>query len=599
MAPTTLLLALPAWVADVLVPSLRCTTDEAKVALAITLSRRNIDAGTGGPFGAVVFGPDDDVVAVGVNTVLSQSTSLAHAETMALMSAQRHLGRPRLNREANDRPTGPFTLAASSQPCCMCYGATIWAGIDRLVIGARSDDVMALTPFDEGPLPTNWIGELERRGVTVARDVCREAACEVLRAYTAAGGARVLTTTVRPARRFRVGSSRLMRFVALFAASVFCLLPRPLDARQDLPRPDRNANYALTARLDPNTRTITGTGRLEWRNRTATPATELRFHLYWNAWRDTHSTWMRGIALAGDTHLASRPESDRSAIDLTALRLVGGAATPQIDLLPRLRFMAPDDGNPRDRTLMSVALDEPLAPGATVSVEFAWTGRVPRPFARTGVIGSDYVIAHWFPKIGVLEDDGWKASQFHSHTEFFADFGRYDVRLTVPSTWVLGATGREASREVHSDGTTTHRYTADNVHDFAWATSPDYREHTARFEEPGLSPVDLRLLLRPEHAAQAERHLTAAREALKHLGRRLGPFPWSHLTIVDPVTIINGRAQGESTAGMEYPTLITAGTSWSNRWVDFSLEDVIAHEITHQVLPVGGGQRRSPARLAR
>ncbi|MCC7043752.1 MAG: M1 family metallopeptidase [Acidobacteria bacterium] len=368
----------------------------------------------------------------------------------------------------------------------------------------------------------------------------------------------------------------------LLIVSLLGLAPLAVDARQDTPRPDRNANYTLSARLDPQARTITGVGRLEWRNRTAHPASELRFHLYWNAWRDNHSTWMRGVALAGDTGLASRPESDRAAIDLTTLRVVeAGGGTPT-DLLPRVAFIAPDDGNTRDRTLVRVALDQPVAPGGAVTIDFAWTARVPRPFARTGAIGSDFVIAHWFPKIGVLEDDGWRASQFHAQTEFFADFGTYDVSLTVPSGWIVGATGLESSREVHDNATTTHRYRAQDVHDFAWAASPEFIEHRTRFEEPGLPPVDLRLLLRPEHATQAERHVTAAREALKYLGHQIGPFPWPNLTIVDPVALVNTRAQGESTGGMEYPTFIMAGTSWSGRWADFSLEDVIVHEITHQ-----------------
>jgi hypothetical protein len=374
-----------------------------------------------------------------------------------------------------------------------------------------------------------------------------------------------------------------MAAVLSAVVALLCLTPLALNAQPiDAPRPDRNANYTISVRLDPSTKTLAGVGRLEWRNRTAAPASELRFHLYWNAWRDNQSTWMRGVALAGDTTLATRPGSDRGSIDLTALRLVHAGTGAQTDLLPRAAFIAPDDGNLQDRTLMSVRLDQPVAPDGSVTIDIAWTARVPRTFARTGVLGNDYVVAHWFPKIGVLEDDGWRASQFHAHTEFFADFGTYDVSLTVPAGWAVGATGVESSREDHDNGTATHRYLARDVHDFAWATSPEFIEHRARFEEDGLSPVDLRLLLRPEHAAQAERHLTAAREALKQLGRRLGPFPWPNLTIVDPVTLVNPRAQGESTGGMEYPVLIIAGTSWSNRWADFSLEDLVVHEITHQ-----------------
>jgi len=181
-------LTLPAWVHDAVDTSRTYQGDADKVMLAIELSRRNIDARTGGPFGAAIFGPGDRLVAVGVNRVLPQNCSLAHAETMAFMLAQHRLQRSRLNESAPGETAGPMVLATSSQPCCQCYGASFWAGIDRLLIGARSEDVMALTEFDEGPLPADWIGELERRGIAVARDLHRDAACEVLRAYGASGG---------------------------------------------------------------------------------------------------------------------------------------------------------------------------------------------------------------------------------------------------------------------------------------------------------------------------------------------------------------------------------------------------------------------------
>ncbi|MCM2335710.1 MAG: nucleoside deaminase [Pseudomonas sp.] len=183
-------LTLPAWVHEHVDTAQAHVGDAAKVALAIELSRRNFEARTGGPFGAAVFGPDDRIVAVGVNRVLPHACSLAHAETMAYMLAQQRTQRARLNRDADDRPIGPYTLATSSQPCCQCYGATVWAGVDRLLIGARSEDVEALTEFDEGPLPADWVGELERRGIAVVRDLHRDAARAVLRAYGESGGER-------------------------------------------------------------------------------------------------------------------------------------------------------------------------------------------------------------------------------------------------------------------------------------------------------------------------------------------------------------------------------------------------------------------------
>lgn len=181
-------LTLPAWVHDSVDTTIPYPGDDAKVALAIGLSRLNVEARSGGPFGAAVFGPDDRVIAVGVNRVLPHSCSLAHAETMAYMLAQQRIQHSRLNEALFNGVRGPVTLATSAQPCCQCYGATFWAGIDRLLIGARSEDVMRLTEFDEGPLPADWVGELERRGIAVVRDLQRDAACDVLRTYGEQGG---------------------------------------------------------------------------------------------------------------------------------------------------------------------------------------------------------------------------------------------------------------------------------------------------------------------------------------------------------------------------------------------------------------------------
>ena len=183
-------LTLPAWVHEAVDTSRAYPSDAEKVALAIELSKRNIEANSGGPFGAAVFGPDDRIIAVGVNRVVPHACSVALAEMMAYMLAQGRTQRLRLNRDADDNAIGPITLATSSQPCCQCYGATVWAGIDRLLIGARSEDVEELTEFDEGPLPADWVGALNARGIEVVRDIERDAARAVLRMYGETGGAK-------------------------------------------------------------------------------------------------------------------------------------------------------------------------------------------------------------------------------------------------------------------------------------------------------------------------------------------------------------------------------------------------------------------------
>ncbi|HET7777219.1 MAG TPA: nucleoside deaminase [Rudaea sp.] len=176
---------LPEWADGFIDPMRLFATDEERVSLAIELALRNIELGTGGPFGAAIFDERGAVMAIGVNRVLPLACSVAHAEMMAFMLAQSHLRRSRLNEGG-----GRFTLATSAQPCCQCYGATFWAGIDELLIGARSEDVEELTEFDEGPLPTDWVGELERRGIAVRRDILCDAARGVFLRYRELDGQR-------------------------------------------------------------------------------------------------------------------------------------------------------------------------------------------------------------------------------------------------------------------------------------------------------------------------------------------------------------------------------------------------------------------------
>lgn len=173
---------LPGWIAGVADFTRTFADSDARIAFAIELARLNVEHASGGPFGAAVFDDAGRLIAVGVNRVEPLQSSLAHAEIVALAAAQRMSGRARLNGDGRR-----YTLATSAQPCCQCYGAIVWAGLDELLVGARAEDTELLAGFDEGPLPADWTGELERRGIRVVRDLRRDAACAVLAAYARLG----------------------------------------------------------------------------------------------------------------------------------------------------------------------------------------------------------------------------------------------------------------------------------------------------------------------------------------------------------------------------------------------------------------------------
>jgi len=175
-------LTLPPWIHDQVDADFNYETAESRIALAVQLSQLNVSHQSGGPFGAAVFNQSGRLLGVGVNRVVPHNCSAAHAEVMALTTTQQRLQKFRLNDGG-----GRITLATSAQPCSMCYGALIWAGIDELLIAARADDVQTLAGFDEGPLPGDWKGELEKRGIEVKTDLMRDEACAVLKKYGETG----------------------------------------------------------------------------------------------------------------------------------------------------------------------------------------------------------------------------------------------------------------------------------------------------------------------------------------------------------------------------------------------------------------------------
>ena len=347
--------------------------------------------------------------------------------------------------------------------------------------------------------------------------------------------------------------------------------PVPAAASSSSVRSPRNANYTIDVTLDHAARTLTGSEIIRWQNISNRPASELQFHLYWNAWRDRDSTWLRERRLAG----LAMPKGDDlwGHVDIKAITLIADAGSRQ-DVTRQLRYIAPDDGNTRDRTVMAIPVPA-IPPQGSATIQIEWTSRVPRPFARTGTVADYYFIAQWFPKIGVLEDEGWNTHQFHAATEFFSDFGTYDVNIRVPSGWVVGASGLEQSRRDQGDGTTTHTYRGEDIHDFTWTASPHFIEVRRTFTHATLPLVEMRLLLQPEHRGQADRHFMATAAALKYYGEWFGPYPYPAITVIDP-------AFQSGSGGMEYPTLFTAGTRWLAPASVTVPEAVTIHEAGHQ-----------------
>lgn len=384
----------------------------------------------------------------------------------------------------------------------------------------------------------------------------------------------------------------MLRIACLFLllAPIGSALAQQATTSSD-PLSERRVSYTMNVTLDPETRTVFGNEQVSWRNPDSVPVEELQFHLYLNAFKDEKSTFMRE---SGGVHRGFAADSDdqwggveikRMQITTPDVTTLAPYAVDDPDLLPHMEFIQPDDGNPDDRTVVSVKLPQPVEPGETIFLDIDFESKLPEIVARTGwqekADGTPFfMVAQWFPKLGVYEVPGqryvpedaeqgqWSTHQFHANSEFYADFGTYDVTIEVPDDYLVGASGVQVS-ESGGDGTRKLIYRAEDVHDFAWTASPAFLEYTDTWRH-----VNLRLLLQPEHEGQAQRHFDAAKVALEAFDEWVGEYPYTTLTLVDGLGGSNG---------MEYPTLITCGTAYKlPEWVRVPLELVTIHEFGHQ-----------------
>src|SRR5690606_19175249 len=196
-----------------------------------------------------------------------------------------------------------------------------------------------------------------------------------------------------------------------------------------------------------------------------------------------------------------------------------------------------------------------------LELEIDFFDQLPRVVARTGWFGSFHLVAQWFPKIGVLELPGergatevrWNVHEFHLHSEFYADFGSYDVTIDVPSSVRVGSTGVLAGEPVVADGRTRYRYMQDDVHDFAWMADENFAEPLkGSWSFQGGPEVAVQVLYPPEYEKSAAPALQATLDSLTFFSETLGPYPYRSVTVVIP------PFNAEEAGGMEYQTFFTA-----------------------------------------
>ena len=365
----------------------------------------------------------------------------------------------------------------------------------------------------------------------------------------------------------------------------------------------QGTSYMLGARIDPVTRRLEGRGTVRYLNNSPDTLRSVWFHLYQNLF-------------------ASGAPRNRTVEVTGGMQLERVAAEGQ-DLEP-----STDDslGYEVDGTRLRVTPPRPLAPGGSMEFAFQWGFRIPPNGApRGGDDGEVMFLSYWYPQAAVYDDlSGWQIDRYLGNAEFYMGYGDYDVRITVPAGWLIGATGtlqnadevlspdvrarlaqamaRTAPVQIVGElgrgagvatargtgGTLTWQYKATNVRDFAFGTSELYvwdatTAQVGSADEGMEHPrTQIHTFYRPNRTAWAwDQSARYAQHSIAFLSRFLWPYPYPHATAIDGV---------RSCAGMEFPMLTCVGGSRDT----LALYSVIVHELAHMWFPmqVGSDEKR-------
>jgi hypothetical protein len=368
--------------------------------------------------------------------------------------------------------------------------------------------------------------------------------------------------------------------MALQLLSLFLLAAPVADTVQ----PPRVA-YTIEARLDEAAEVLDGRLRLEYINRSDAGLDTIWFHLHLNAFRP-HSAWARRELEYGERRFQDLGPGEHAFERVAGITIDGVSVQPVYPGAP-------------DSTVMGVPLPRALERDAAVTIDMQWRARPSTLPRRQGRRGRHYDFAQWYPRIAAHTGDGWQVQPLLPQGEFFGEFAHYDVTLDLAADQVVGATGvpvagdpgwvgaaaipgtapryrrdvYDASapqplgliRDTAEDGRKIVRWRAEDVHHFAWSTSPDYS-----YETGGYGDIAVHVLYQPGDTAWADGVVVQRTvDALAYFDTVFGAYPWPQITNVH-------RIEG---GGTEFPMLVMNGSPS----IGLILHEV-AHNYVHGIL---------------
>jgi hypothetical protein len=361
------------------------------------------------------------------------------------------------------------------------------------------------------------------------------------------------------------------------------LLPFSLFSQAPSAYFQQEVNYTINVKLDDQQHLLSGNIEFQYINHSPDTLREIWIHLWGNAFKDRHSAFCRQKLRDGNTRYYFSKKTDHGYYNSLNFTADGTSATWKFD--------------PQNPDIAVVALPQPLLPGAQTRLATPFQLKVPASFSRLGHVGTSYQMTQWYPKPAVYDHKGWHAMPYLDMGEFYSEFGSFDVTISLPENYVVGATGSlQTPSEVaflnnkaaesklklskglelkndafpaSSANFKTIRYTAERVHDFAWFA--DKRFHVLKDTATMASgkTVECWAMFPNSQSDIWQKGAFYVKRAVEFYSTHVGEYPWPQATAVHSALSAGG--------GMEYPMITVIGNSGSAR----DLDDVITHEVGH------------------
>lgn len=343
----------------------------------------------------------------------------------------------------------------------------------------------------------------------------------------------------------------------------------------------QEVNYKIDVALNDKTHTLKGFLDLEYINHSPDSLDFIWFHLWQNAYKNDQTAYAKQIFRDEDGKRRWRQMKDKGYIDSLDFKVDGATAATQPD--------------PQNIDIIKLVLPKRLLPGEKIKITTPFFVQIPTYSSRSGRVDDSYMICQWYPKPAVYDRKGWHPMPYLDQGEFYSEFGSFDVKITVPSGYVIGATGKlqnqdelEKYKELgkinndkkakpvkYSPATSmslkTLEYKGEKIHDFAWFADRNFiiRYDTAQLASGNI--IDVFTYGHEKGNRNWQKSVSYVEDGVRHYSAWIGEYPYPVVQAVEgPANVMSG--------GMEYPmiTLITSPAADEER-----MDAVIVHEVGH------------------